>query len=219
MATSRSASARFGRYLQSTKNLVGSAAGLVGLGLWGFGLTGDLLGPLVVGGLYAAGALAAPPATVSLGVDDARAEVTALRADLDELLTRLHGYSGRLPVGAAQRLDVVGERLRAVLDRPDLLTGMPDQLHAVHRTIHSDLPTSFESYLNLPRWFGSGRGRPAGAELLAQLDLIAAGVTRTAEQVFAVEAQRMTDHTRYLADRDRPSSLDGEPSPESAPPA
>ena len=46
-----------GRYLTSTPNLVGSLLGLGGLGLHLFGVVGRLW-PLVVAGLYAAGALA-----------------------------------------------------------------------------------------------------------------------------------------------------------------
>ena len=51
MATSRQ---RLLRYLYSNKNLVGSAGGLVGLGLFFTGVVGELW-PLVVAGLYGAG--------------------------------------------------------------------------------------------------------------------------------------------------------------------
>src|SRR5205807_1093520 len=50
-------------YLYSNKNLVGSAGALVGLGLFFIGIVGFPLWPVVVAGLYVAGALATPSST------------------------------------------------------------------------------------------------------------------------------------------------------------
>ncbi|WP_433187333.1 hypothetical protein [Actinoallomurus sp. CA-150999] len=198
------------RYLGSTKNLVGSAAGLAGLGLYFAGLAGPYW-PLVVAGLYGVGALAAPPQRVNLIVDDTAAETGRLRGDLDELVARVHGH--RVPAQALERLDIIASMLRDVLLRSDVLNGSPDLLYEVSRAIRTDLPTSFETYLNLPRWYAArriGHGT-AGEELITQLDLITASVTKTAENVYDADTRRMRDHTRYLRDREPDDDLGAPP--------
>jgi hypothetical protein len=194
-------------YLGSRKNIVGSIGGLVGLGLGAVGFGGSWWWVLTVG-LYGAGALATPPEKVNLVTSDlqtASAEAGALRADLTTLLGRLQKVSGRLPVGADDLVKQTAELLFAVLGRPDALASTPDHAYAVARAIRADLPTSLESYLQLPRWYVSGRRpgaeRSAADELQKQLRLIHADAQRVAEEVYALDAQRMADHTRYLEER------------------
>jgi hypothetical protein len=54
----------------------------------------------------------------------------------------------------------------------------------------------------------TGTRRTAADELVAQLDLIAAAVTATAERLYEGDAQRLRDHTTYLEERGRGSALD-----------
>lgn len=214
MATSN----RFVAYLWSAKNLAGCAGGLVGLGLNFLGYAGPYW-PIVVAGLYGAGALLAPAEKVSLVIDDTVAEVGRLRADLDGLLTRVR--ERRLPPEAVERLDEIASMLRDVLGRADLLTASPDSLYEISRAIRTDLPTGFEAYLNLPRWYAARRVVGQGAasdELITQLDLIASSVSKTAADVYAAEAQRMRDHTQYLRDRENEGELKLPPSGGAAPP-
>ncbi|MCO5999017.1 hypothetical protein [Actinoallomurus rhizosphaericola] len=197
---------RLVRYLGSTKNLVGSAGGLAGLGLHFAGLAGPYW-PLIVVGLYGAGALAAPPQRVTLVIDDTVAQTGRLRADLDGLVARAGEH--RLPAEARERVDVIASVLRDVLLRSDVLSDSPDLMYEVSRAVRTDLPTSLETYLNLPRWYAvrrTGHGT-AGEELIAQLDLITASVTRTAEAVYDADHRRMRDHTRYLRDREPDDNL------------
>jgi hypothetical protein len=194
-------------YFTSTKNLAGCAGGLAGLGLYFAGVAGPYW-PLVVGGLYAAAALIAPPEKVSLVIDDTVAETGRLRTDLDGLLTRVRKH--RLPPEAAERLDEIAGMLTDVLERSDLLTASPDALYEISRAIRTDLPTSLEAYLNLPRWYAARRvvgHDTASDELVTQLGLIATSVAKTAGDVYATESQRMRDHTRYLRDREGSSEL------------
>jgi hypothetical protein len=198
---------RFLAYVTSAKNLAGCVGGLAGLGLYFFGVAGPYW-PIVLGGLYAAGALIAPPEKVSLVIDDTVAETGRLRTDLDGLLARLPGH--RLPSGAKERLDEITAMLTDLLERSDLLTASPDALYEISRAIRTDLPTSLEAYLNLPRWYAARRvvgHDTASEELVTQLALIAASVSKTAGDVYAAEAQRMRDHTRYLRDREGESEL------------
>ncbi|GAB3980048.1 hypothetical protein GCM10029978_077070 [Actinoallomurus acanthiterrae] len=198
------------RYLGSTKNLVGSAAGLAGLVLHFAGLAGPYW-PLVVVGMYGVGALAAPPQRVNLVVGDTAAETGRLRGDLDELVARVRDH--RVPAQARERLEIIASMLRDVLLRSDVLNGSPDLLYEVSRAIRTDLPTSFETYLNLPRWYAArriGHGT-AGEELITQLDLIMVSVTKTAEHVYDADTRRMRDHTRYLRDREPDDDLGAPP--------
>jgi hypothetical protein len=204
-------SERFTRYLGSTKNLAGSACGLIGLGLYLFGWAGPYW-PLVIIGLYAAGALAAPPEKVTLVLDDTAAEAGRLRTDLDGLVSRVDRHRHRLPAAALTRLGEITSILYDLLGRTAALTGAPEQLYEITRAIRTDLPTSLETYLNLPRWYAARRlagGRNTAAEeLVTQLDLLKSDLTKTAEQVFATDTRRLRDQTRYLQDRGRGGELD-----------
>ncbi|WP_119731310.1 hypothetical protein [Thermomonospora amylolytica] len=196
---------RFVRYLGSTKNLIGSVCGLAGLGLYLAGAVGSYW-PFVVAGLYAAGALAAPPEKVTLTVaDDAAAEAERLRADLDRLTERVAAHAGRMPPAAMVRFREIREVLTDLLARRDLLAADPDARYELARAVRTDLPEGFETYLNLPGWFASGRRgavrRTAADELCAQLDLIADHLTGLAGRLLEDEARRMRDQTRYLRDR------------------
>jgi hypothetical protein len=193
---------RLGRYLGSVKNLIGCAGGLVGLGLHFAGVAGPYW-PLVVAGLYGAGALVAPPEKVSLVIDDTVAETGRLRADLDGLVARVRSH--RPPAEAVDHLEEIASMLRDLLGRTDLLSS--GSLYEITRAIRTDLPAGFETYLNLPRWYAARHGEEAVGELVTQLGLIAASVARTAEEVYATETRRMRDHTTYLRDRERSGDL------------
>lgn len=144
--------------------------------------------------MYGAGVLLAPPERVRLVIDDTVAATGRLRADLEELLRRVHEH--RLPAAAVERLDEIASMLRGLLDRAGLPSASPDALYEVSRAIRTDLPISFEAYLNLPRWYASRRAVQGSAadELLTQLALIADSVARTAGEAYAVDIQRMRDH-------------------------
>ena len=195
-------------YLASRKNVVGSLGGLAGLGLAVAGFGGAWWWVLPVG-LYAAGALAARPDRVRLAPSDRDdAETSAIRTDLTTLLVRLDPVAARLPAGAHGAVREIAELVFEVLARPDALVRAPEQGYALTRVVRTDLPTSLETYLSLPRWYASGR--PAD-DLTAQLGLIRADAQRIAEAVYAADAQRLSDHTRYLRDRaadEGPSRLD-----------
>lgn len=191
-------------YLGSTKNLVGSACGLAGLGLFFTGVAGSFW-PLVIVGLYTAGALAAPPEKVALVLEDPAVELGRLRGDLDLLLERVAQHAGRMPPAAMLRLKEISDTVRDLLGRGDALAADLDAQYEITRAVRVDLPTGFEAYLNLPGWFASGRGagprRTAADELVTQLDLIAEHVKEVAGRLYESDAQRLRDQTRYLQDR------------------
>lgn len=203
MATSRQ---RLLRYLYSTKNLVGSAGGLVGLGLYFTGVVGDLW-PLVVAGLYGVGALATPPAkTIDLrsGLDPRN-----LNRAMAEQLRRIRG---RVPDDVLAAVSRIHDQIREVLDRRDALPpGSPDAF-VVERTALDYLPTALESYLNLPRGYANrvpvSQGRTARQVLLDQLALLETKLGEVLEAVAKGDTDRLLAHGRFLEDRFAASELD-----------
>ncbi|MGQ0837103.1 hypothetical protein [Actinokineospora sp.] len=198
-------SKRLGRYLGSTKNLVGCVAGLVGVLLHVFGVAGDYW-LLVVAGLYLVGALAAPPEKVRL-VADPGAEASRLRADLDGLLTKVRAESARMPDGALARLDRIADVLGGPLSRPADLAADPNAVHGVTRLVRVDVPLAVQTYLNLPWWLAVAKRvnstNTAADELSAQLELLETDAETVAAQFFADDLRRQDDHGRYLRDRSR----------------
>jgi hypothetical protein len=183
VATSRRQ--RLLRYLYSTKNLVGSAAGLAGLGLYFTGLVGELW-PVVVGGLYGVGALATPPTrTLDLhsGLDPAN-----LNRAMAEQGRRLRG---RVPEDVLAAVGRVHGLVREVLEHPDAFPPTS--------------PTALESYLNLPRGYANrvpvSEGRTARQVLLAQLALLEAKLGEVLDAIAKGDSDRLLAHGRFLEDR------------------
>ncbi|MDP9845859.1 hypothetical protein [Streptosporangium lutulentum] len=201
------------RYLGSTRNIVGCVLALVGFGAHFLGLAGTFW-PVVVVGLYGVGALLAPPDRVRLAVSHAEVETTALRADLEALLRKVDG-SQRFPEDVRARLGGLADVLGGVLGRAEVLTTSPDHLHIVSQTIRDYLPSSLESYANLPRAYaltrGADRERSAHEELLAQLDLLDAKMHEVAQAVHRGDEQALRDQGRFLRDRFGRSGLDLDP--------
>ncbi|MGC7097385.1 hypothetical protein ACPZ19_22140 [Amycolatopsis lurida] len=199
------------RYLGSTKNLAGCVGGLLGLVLYLTGVVGSFW-PLVVAGLYAAGALLAPPEKVHL-VPDAAAEAGQLRAGLETLVGKVSEQAGRMPEGSVETVRRIAEILDGLFARPADLRANPDVLHAVTTLARVDLPQSVETYLNLPWWVSAkrlaGTANSAGDELRTQLGLLLGRAEKIAERFYAAELHQQADHTRYLRDRERDDSPGG----------
>jgi hypothetical protein len=176
------------RYLGSTKNLAGSALGLVGVLLYVFGVVGSYW-PVVVVGLYGVGALLAPAdrrlASATTELDQARTE-----------LTHVVSYADRLPADTGEFLRRIERILTDMLDRPASFNASPDLLHRVIRVARTDLPTSVHAYLDVPAYLARED------ELRAQLDLLEFEAHQIAAQFYAGDINRQTDHTRYLRDRE-----------------
>ncbi len=174
-----------------------------------FGVAGAFW-PVVVAGLYGVGALLAPADRVRLTISHAEVESRRLYADLDTLLVKVGGT--RFPEDVVARVGALAEVLRDILRRADALTSSPDHLHIVSQTIRDYLPSSLEAYANLPRSYAltrrGERERSAHEELLAQLDLLAAQLSKVAESVYRGDEQALRDQGRFLQDRFGGSGLD-----------
>jgi hypothetical protein len=196
-------------YLGSTRNIVGSALALGGLGLHFLGLAGSLW-PVVVAGLYGVGALLTPPDRVRLTISHAEVETRALRDDLDALVAKVS--PPRFPVDVVAKVGDLAAILRGVLARAEALTSAPDHLHVVSQAVRDYLPTSLEAYANLPRSYAltrrGSRERSAHEELMAQLGLLESGLSAIADAVYQGDEQALRDQGRFLRDRFGGSSLD-----------
>jgi hypothetical protein len=203
VATSKPAASRAVAYLESRKNIAGSACGLVGLVLTFTGLAGPYW-PVAVAGLYGAGALIAPPERPALpDFPDPSAQLDELRADFD----KLRGYltDVELSVTTAARLRELTELLVALLDRgwvAEVLAHDPESVHVLSRIVRRDLPEAVDSFVRTRWWTRMAPGTESPElHLERQLGLLKKDAERLAAGLREVEARRQESHTRYLEDR------------------
>ena len=192
--------------LESKKNLAGCAGGVAGLGLSLAGLGGSYW-PVVVAGLYGAGALIAPPERVALPPFDPREELGAVREDFGRLRTYLAEVE--LPPAAGGKLAELMELYEALLDPgwvADVLAADPEAVHVLSRAIRTDVPECVDTY-HRSRWWN--RLTPGGESPERHLERQLSALYDEAERVTAdlreAEVRRQQTHTTYLEDRGRSS--------------
>ncbi|MCL2466286.1 MAG: hypothetical protein FWF21_03355 [Micrococcales bacterium] len=196
------------RWTTSTKNLVGLGLAVVAVGahlLVGLGV----LWPVIVVASYSVGALLAPRDRVGLHLDlGARPSAAQLAEQLHVFARKLP--SGRLDLALRARLDEVIGNLEQVVASWDKLAGAPEQQQMITAMITDYLPTSVETYLNLPRALTTGTGvrRDAHDELLDQLGILAAESARVRDAVYARTVEALANQGQFLRDKFRRSGLD-----------
>ncbi|MEU6315034.1 hypothetical protein [Streptomyces sp. NPDC047014] len=202
MATSSGAGRAALAYLESRKNLAGSACGLAGLALTLAGVAGAYW-PLVVAGLYGAGALIAPPERATPPPFGPREELGVLREDFARL--RAYLAEEELPAEAGGVLEELLELYGALLEPgwvAEVLAADPEAVHAVARAVRQDVPESVDAY-HRTRWWD--RLAPGGASpeghLERQLGLLREEARRVTADLHEVEARRQQTHTAYLEER------------------
>ncbi|MCB5168157.1 hypothetical protein LG634_25420 [Streptomyces bambusae] len=204
MATSSSFGGRVLAWLESRKNLAGSAGGLAGLALTFTGLAGTYW-PVVVAGLYGAGALLAPPDRPVVPEFDPAEEFDPLRGDF----AALRGYLDEveLPPAAAGRLTELLARYEALLDPgwvADVLATDPEAVHVLARAVRRDLPECVDTY-NRARWWNRLQpgAEPPERHLERQLTVLFGEAERLTADLQDREARRQQTHTAYLEERGR----------------
>lgn len=213
-----------GRWLESTKNIVGLVLAALAVGaqlVFGLGP----FWPVIVVAAYLVGALLAPRSRVdlSLGIG-AGASAADLQAQLKVLTRTTSG--GRLDDDLKAELAKVLQNLQDIVSRWGELDAAPDQQHTVQQMIGDYLPTSVQTYLNLPRSYAiSSRvegKKTAHDELLDQLKLLETESGRVRDAVYARTVDALTDQGRFLREKFHRSSLDlpaGGSTPAALPPA
>ncbi|MFJ9983511.1 hypothetical protein ACIQUD_05645 [Streptomyces globisporus] len=190
-------------YLESGRNLTGSTAALGGLLLTFAGFAGAYW-PVVVGGLYGAGALLAPPCRPpapafeepSSRLDELRADLVTLRAYLERV---------ELPAAAGERLRVLTGLLEGLLAPgwvSEALADDPEGVHVVARAVRRDVPDSVDAYLRTRWWTRlAPGGRAPEEELERQAALLHGEAQALVDTLREAEELRQRSHTRYLEDR------------------
>ncbi|MFF3498896.1 hypothetical protein [Streptomyces sp. NPDC003247] len=197
------ATSRFTGYLESRKNITGSLCGLAGLALTFAGVAGPYW-PVVVAGLYGAGALIAPPERPPVpDFPDPSAQLDEVRADFGRLRAYLADVD--LPPAAAGRLTELTELLAALLDPgwvTELLAQDPEAVHALSRAVRQDVPEAVDTFVRTRWWTRLAPGQePPERHLEKQLTLLQEEAERLAAGLRETEARRQESHTRYLEDR------------------
>ncbi|WP_230424113.1 hypothetical protein [Streptomyces radicis] len=222
MATSSGGAARALAYLESRKNLTGCACGLVGLVTVFTGLAGAYW-PIVVAGLYGAGALIAPPERTApppfAGPAGPGAELDAIRGDF----AALRGYLAALDVpdeAVAPAAELDG--LLAALLEPgwvaDEIAADPEAVHILGRAVRTDVPEAFDAYQRTRWWARLQPGAdPPERHLGRQLELLNGELAMVAAAVRESQERRQRTHTTYLESRtgepEPPEPLAGGPAP------
>ncbi|MEU6981693.1 MULTISPECIES: hypothetical protein [unclassified Streptomyces] len=188
------------RYAESRKNLTGCVCGLAGVGVTLTGAAGSLW-PLVVAGLYGAGALIAPPERPAApAFPDPAEQLDALRADL----ARLREYLAEveLPPAAHGRLTELDTLLGALLE-PGWVSD-PGHLRVLGRAVRQDVPEAVDAFVRSRWWTRAVPGKePPERHLERQLAALHAEAEAVAGALHEAEARRQEIHTRYLEDRGR----------------
>ncbi|WP_405811612.1 hypothetical protein OG524_23255 [Streptomyces sp. NBC_01520] len=160
--------------------------------------------PVVIAGLYGAGALIAPPTRPPAPeFPDASSRLETLRADFVTL--REYPAEVDLPPGAAGRLVELTDLLDGLLAPgwvSEALATDPEGVHALARFVHQDIPESVDTFVRTRWWTRVAPGsEPPERHLKRQLDLLHREAEGPATGLCEAETRRRRTHTRYLEDR------------------
>ena len=200
---------RLAGYLTSRKNLVGSALGLVGVVLALTGVISNVpLALVVVGALYAAGALATPERHPTLAPGEGPpADVDTIRRNLH----RLSGSIGGCPTDIATKAEAIVTQLEELLPRIADRPASSDEVYVISRMASNYLPDTLDGYLRLPRTYADTHvlagGQTAHQMVAAQLDLLSQKVTEVTNAILKGDSDALAAQGRFLAERFAPSSL------------
>jgi hypothetical protein len=195
-------------FLYSTRNLVGSALALAGLGLF-FGAVIDQWWGLIVAGLYGVGWLAVPPDRTM----DVQLRSEATEANLSGSVARLVADSGgKLPAEALDKLKSMHEIVTALA--PRLFDGGMAVDYAITLTnaVTRDLPQTVLNYRKLPAAFANlhvmADGQTCRQLLLEQLDLLNQQLSKIADAVYRADADALVVNGAFLREKFHSLSFD-----------
>jgi hypothetical protein len=186
-------------YLYSNKNLVGSALGLAGLGLFFTGIVGPLWPVVVVGG-YLAGALATPGSrTYDLHSGWNPGDVRKALAE------QMKTINGKVSDDIVAKVSSIQDAILALLPRVESLPAGSEDLFIVQRTALEYLPTALEAYLNLPKAYATLKpvqdGKTASQVLLDQLSLLETKLGEISDNIAKNDSDKLLANGRFLAEK------------------
>jgi hypothetical protein len=192
-------------YLYSTRNIVGSLLGLVGLAAFFGGIISQWWLPICVG-LYLAGALLVPGQTQMDVEVYQHFDGQRLVEGVEQLMAQVRK---QLPAEALKVLASIPDVLEALIPR---LTGIggapmlpPDQIQTVIGAITRDLPQTVAGYLRLPSAFANFHtlegGKTAKDLLTEQLQFLKSQLDKIAEAAFKDDAEALLTNGQYLKEK------------------
>lgn len=194
---------RLQRFLHSPRNIAGCCLAFVGLVLLFTGVIGTGW-PLIVAGLYAAGALGWPwKQVVETEAPSVEVPVETLVQELQRLVETV---SARLPDAAQASLLGIQATLADLLPRLRELEVSGalsvESAFTVEETLRRYLPDMLTSYLKLPAAFANTQpmqGKRTAAQILVdQLQMLDESLKQIARESFAGDVEALVNSGRFL---------------------
>lgn len=192
---------RFQIFLYSTPNIVGSALGLLGLGLYFLGVIGPYWLPIVAG-LYGIGVLVTPRSQAyELSVKNQMA-VRDIRRELDEVV---HKAKRRLPREMVVPVLSIQKSILQVL--PVILNQSSSDynIYVIKQTALDYLPATLEAYMNLPKAYVNLHpvkdGKVPRQLLLEQLNLLDQQMKEAVQAIYQRDTEKLMVQGRFLEEK------------------
>ena len=194
-------------YLYSNANIAGSLLGILGLALFFLGIINSYWFLIVVG-LYAIGALAAPRgANYELSIQN-QLTVEDIRAGLDGLVRKIRG---RVPKEILAKVESIQGSILEVLPQIVDLGSSDYNIFLIKQTALDYLPASLEYYLNLPPAYATLRpvkdGKTPRQLVLEQLGLLDDQMKEVVQAVYRNDTEKLMVQGQFLKEKFQKSSL------------
>jgi hypothetical protein len=205
-------SSRFGRWLESGKNIAGCVLAVIAIVLQVTIGLGAFWPAIVVAG-YAIGALVWPRSrfNLTLAVGDTATE-GELQSQLGSLRRTVSVQGSRLGADGAKAITGLLSILDEIVARWDDLLVAPQQSHVVQQIIVDYLPTSLQTYLAIPANFAmTAQGaskQSAHDELIDQVTLLTTEADKIRVAAYSSDLNALGDQSRFLQQKFGTSSLD-----------
>lgn len=192
-------------YLYSTRNIVGSLLGLLGVAAFLTGFIDQWWLPICVG-LYVAGVLIVPTPII-IDVDiyqryDGQRLVEGVEQLLDQVRKQLPHEAVVVLADIPRTLESLAPRLTGANDSPKL---PPDQIQTVIGAITRDLPQTVAGYIRLPSAFAGFHtlkdGKTAKDLLIEQLKFLKTQLDKIAEAAFREDVEALLVNGQYLKEK------------------
>lgn len=185
-------------YLYSTKNIVGSVLGILGILLFFAGIINSFWFLIVIG-LYAIGVLVAPAnAHFDLSLRQ-QLSVDELRAELDQLVRTVQK---KLPSELFAKVESIRQSILSILPFIADVNAADHDTFVIRKTALEYLPETLQNYLNLPPAFANlhpvRNGKTARQLLGEQLDLLDQQMKEVVVDYAKNDTQKLLAHGRFL---------------------
>ena len=197
------------RYLTSNKNIAGSVAGIVGLGLTFAGVVSFPLWIPVVGALYGAAALAVPNKRAANPGGPSLLDAGQIRRAINDTVSNIRG---KVPDDIQSAVSGIRDTVFALLGHLDTLPPGSQEGFIISRMATDYLPGTLNPYLSLPQQYANthvlSSGKTAHDIVLAQLKLLEKTLDDVTDAVLKGDADTLMANGRFLEQRFAGSELD-----------